>query len=151
MSNTLIDNSCGFELIEYLKKYVSDNRCNHIRIASGYWDLPGTKLIYDELQAFLHHGGRLDLLIGQEPMLRSYQMRNDLSKEERFPDFYIKRDVDKLSDEYKPVVHLLLDYMNEDEDKSQVRIRVYGQDGEEKDSFTQNAIYLPEKAWATVL
>ncbi len=132
MSNTLIDNSCGFELIEYLKKYVSDNRCNHIRIASGYWDLPGTKLIYDELQAFLHHGGRLDLLIGQEPMLRSYQMRNDLSKEERFPDFYIKRDVDKLSDEYKPVVHLLLDYMNEDEDKSQVRIRVYGQDGEEK-------------------
>lgn len=55
-----------------------------LRIATGYWDLPGTRLIYKELDAFFARGGKLELLIGQEPQLRAYQMRSDLSAEEKF-------------------------------------------------------------------
>jgi superfamily II DNA/RNA helicase len=59
--------------------------------------------------------------------LRSYQQNPDVATQ-KFPDFYIKRDIDKLSEDYKPVAQLLLDYANEeDEDKSQIRIHVYGQ------------------------
>ena len=60
-------------------------------------------------------------------------MRPDLTKEERFPDFYIQRDIEKLSEDYQPIVRMLLKYTNPDDDQqSKIRIRVYGQDGEEK-------------------
>jgi hypothetical protein len=60
-------------------------------------------------------------------MLRSYQLNPDTDPHQ-FPDFYIKRDINKLSDDYKPVAQLLLDYANEkDEDNSQIRIHIYGQ------------------------
>ena len=104
-----------------------------LRIATGFWDLAGMKLLQDEFEAYFERGGILDLLIGQEPQLRSYQMRPDLTKEERFPDFYIQRDIEKLSEDYQPIVRMLLKYTNPDDDQqSKIRIRVYGQDGEEK-------------------
>ncbi|MDL2251775.1 phospholipase D-like domain-containing protein [Odoribacter sp. OttesenSCG-928-J03] len=128
MNNTLIDNSQDFKFVNRLKQLIVDERCNHILIATGYWDLPGTALLYSELKSFLFRGGKLDIMIGQEPMLRSYQMRADLTKEEKFPDFYIQKDIERLSDEYKAIVQLLLDYTNaEDEDLSQIKIRIYGQ------------------------
>jgi SNF2 family DNA or RNA helicase len=127
MGNTLLDNTEKFKLVDFVKKFVSDENCRHIMIATGYWDLPGTKLILRELKDFFAREGRLDLLIGQEPMLRSYQL-SPATDTHQFPDFYIKRDIDKLSDDYKPVAQLLLDYADgEDEDHSQIRIHVYGQ------------------------
>lgn len=128
MNNTLIDNSENLKLVATLKELISNTRCNHIQIATGYWDIPGTALLYDELKDFFQRGGKLQLLIGKEPQLRSYQLRPLEANEPRFPDFYIKRDVDKLTDEYKPSVQMLLDYANPDnEDDSQIRIHVYGQ------------------------
>ena len=133
MNNTLIDNSPDFKLVNRLKQLIVDERCNHILIATGYWDLPGTVLLYSELNAFLARGGKLDIMIGQEPMLRSYQMCPDLTKDEKFPDFYIQKDIEKLSSEYKPIVQLLLDYTNtEDENLSQIKIRIYGQNISQK-------------------
>lgn len=133
MDNTLIDNSTDYKLVEYLKEMLNSEAYTELRIATGYWDLPGTKLIYKELDAFFARGGKLELLIGQEPQLRSYQMRNDLSLEEKFPDFYIQRDINVLTPEYQDVVRTILQYANiEDEENSQFKIRVYGQEGEEK-------------------
>ena len=133
IENTLIDNSEEFLLVNYLREIIASGECNYIRIATGYWDLPGTKLLYDQLRQFLSNGGKLDIMIGQEPILRTYQLRDDLSKEERFPDFYIQKDINKLSNDYINVAQLLLDYINiADEENSQIRIRVYGQDSEEK-------------------
>lgn len=133
MDNTLIDNSADYKLVEYLKEMLNSEAYTELRIATGYWDLPGTKLIYKELDAFFARGGKLELLIGQEPQLRSYQMRSDLSPEEKFPDFYIQRDVNILTPEYQDVVRTILQYANiEDEENSQFKIRVYGQEGEEK-------------------
>lgn len=127
--NTLLDNSEKYEMELYLHKVFSEGSYNHIMIATGYWDLPGTKLLYSDLKAFFEAGGRLDLMIGQEPELRSYQTRPAGENEPQFPDFYIQRDVAQLNDDYLPVAELLLKYCNiEDEENSQFRIRVYGQD-----------------------
>ena len=131
MNNTLIDNTEELKLVDTLKKIISNTRCNHLQFATGYWDLPGTALLEAELRSFFERGGRLDLLIGKEPQLRSYQLKDNLTKEEKFPDFYIKRDVDKLNDTFRPIVELILEYADIDnDDNSQIRIHVYGQQGD---------------------
>lgn len=133
MDNTLIDNSTDFKLVGYLKEMLNCEGYTELRIATGYWDLPGTRLIYKELDAFFARGGKLELLIGQEPQLRAYQMRSDLSPEEKFPDFYIQRDVNVLTPDYQDVVRTILQYAKiEDEENSQFKIRVFGQDTDEK-------------------
>ena len=130
MANALIDNSEQFKLVKYIKKLVSCPECNHIMIATGYWDLPGTALVYDELKDFFVRGGKLDLLIGQEPQLQYYQATQEAKQ---FPDFYIQRDVESLTDEYRSVGKLIIDNALTDENPNgQFEIRVYGQ-GEHKE------------------
>lgn len=99
-------------------------------IATGYWDLPGTALVYEELKGFFARGGKLDLLIGQEPQLQYYQASQEVRQ---FPDFYIQRDVDSLTDEYKPIGKLIIDNaLTEENPDGKFEIRVYGQ-GEHKE------------------
>ncbi len=95
-------------MVGRLRELIADVKCQEIRIATGYWDLPGTNLLYEELKAFLERGGTLKILIGQEPTLLPYQ-RCDLPEGEKFPDFYIAQDLEKLTDEYKDVGQLLVD------------------------------------------
>lgn len=133
MQNTLLDNSEHFHLVEYLNELARDKKCNEICIATGYWDLKGTKLLYDSLLDFFARGGKLRLLIGQEPIIRSYQINSDIPQTEKFPDFYIQRDINQLTDEYAPVAQMLLKYTNLiSTDNSNIQIRVYGQKGDEK-------------------
>ena len=130
MANALIDNSEQFKLVKYVKELVSRPDCNHIMIATGYWDLPGTALVYEELKGFFARGGKLDLLIGQEPQLQYYQTSQEVRQ---FPDFYIQRDVDSLTDEYKPIGKLIIDNaLTEEKPDGKYEIRVYGQ-GEHKE------------------
>ena len=125
MANALIDNSEQFKLLTYIKGLVSRPDCNHIMIATGYWDLPGTALVYEELKDFFARGGKLDLLIGQEPQLQYYQATQEVHK---FPDFYIQRDVNSLTEEYKPVGKLIIDNaLTEENPNGKFEIRVYGQ------------------------
>lgn len=63
MANALIDNSEQFKLVKYIKELVSQPDCNHIMIATGYWDLPGTSLVHEELEA------------GNEPIISIMSMR----------------------------------------------------------------------------
>ena len=127
MDNALIDNSENSKLVSYIKELITNPKCNHIMIASGYWDLPGTALIQEELQDFFRRGGKLDLLIGQEPMLQYYQVKKD--EYNKFPDFYIQKDVNKLTEEYKPVGELILENGKTDKNPDgRFEIRVYGQD-----------------------
>lgn len=130
MANALIDNTEQYKLVKYIKELISRPECNYVMIATGYWDLPGTALIYKELKDFFARGGKLDLLIGQEPQLQYYQATQDVQK---FPDFYIQRDVDSLTDEYKPIGKLIIDYaLTEENPTGKFEIRVYGQ-GEHKE------------------
>lgn len=56
MNNTLIDNSDKLKLVETLKGLISNPRCNHLQIATGYWDIPGTALLYEVLKEFFERG-----------------------------------------------------------------------------------------------
>lgn len=143
MQNGLIDNSKpSLQMVGRLRELIADVKCQEIRIATGYWDLPGTNLLYEELKAFLERGGTLKILIGQEPTLLPYQ-RCDLPEGEKFPDFYIAQDLEKLTDEYKDVGQLLVDYMDFEDDKdAHVQVHVYGKDEKAKDQFLHAKSYI---------
>ena len=67
MNNTLIDNSENLKMADTLKKCISNDNCKVIKIATGYWDIPGIMLVEEELHQFLEKDGReLQLLIGTD-------------------------------------------------------------------------------------
>lgn len=53
MNNTLIDNSENLKMADTLKKCISNDNCKVIKIATGYWDIPGFMLVGEELRSFL--------------------------------------------------------------------------------------------------
>lgn len=63
-----------------------------LRIATGYWDLPGTLEIINELQEY----DLIELLIGQEPLPSHLQKKFNINDNsgELFPDAYIKSDLE---------------------------------------------------------
>lgn len=134
---------------DILQKFIGCGKYNHIRIATGYWDLPGTALVYHQLREFLNAGGRLDILLGQEPQLRSYQTHAPESDEECFPDFYLQRDINLLTDDYRPTAELIQQYCSvrqgeaiEEQDDSQIKIRVYGQNDPAHKQFLHAKCYI---------
>lgn len=130
MPNRLYDNSQNLKLVEAVRELAANPSCNHIMIATGYWDLPGTRLIYDELKSFFARDGKLQLLIGQEPTLQYNQVNRDNHK---FPDFYIQRDINALNSDYTDTARLIIDNARTDANpEGQFEIRVYGQ-GEHKE------------------
>ena len=70
MTNTLIDNSDSLKLVNTIKEILKDPKINQIDIATGYWDIPGTSKLADELDTFLEREGtKLRILIGKDPYL----------------------------------------------------------------------------------
>lgn len=130
MNNTLIDNSSDtLKMVSVLKDCLKNEELSEIMIATGYWDLPGMALIYDELKAFLEKKQtKFRLIIGKEPVVRLYQ-QSDAKKRDDFPGQYIKTDINNLvlSDEYQRVVELLLSHCTDDIENSKLQIRIYGQ------------------------
>ena len=53
MNKTLIDNSENLKMVNTLNACIADPNINAIRIATGYWDIPGLALLADKLQEFL--------------------------------------------------------------------------------------------------
>ena len=135
MNNTLIDNSSDkLKMVSVLKNCLKIEELSEIMIATGYWDLPGMALIYDDLKAFLEkENTKLRLIIGKEPVIRSYQ-QSKAKKRDDFPGQYIKTDLNNLalSEEYQQVVELLLNYCSADIENSKLQIRIYGQGANEQ-------------------
>lgn len=126
MNNTLIDNSENLKMADTLKKCISNDNCKVIKIATGYWDIPGIMLVEEKLHQFLEKDGReLQLLIGTDPIVRAYQQES--VKKGRFPEDYIKTDINdlKLKEEYMGSVALLQKYCHAEESESKIKIRVY--------------------------
>ncbi len=62
----------------------------HLSIATGYWDLPGTQIIFDEIKNYK----TVRLLIGQEPLMPRYRTKLNLQEpEQAFPDKDISFDL----------------------------------------------------------
>lgn len=141
MNNTLVDNTTeNLSLKTILKQCISDTECQEMMIATGYWDLPGMLLIYDELKCFFEKGGKVKLLIGQEPLLRAYQKNVCAEEERKFPDFYMQRDFEQLTEEYKPLVKMLLQYCG-DTEAAQLQIRIFGRE-KDKRQFLHAKCYI---------
>ena len=54
MNNTLIDNSTEqLSMLSTLKECLALQDINTVKIATGYWDIPGLALLTDEIKDFL--------------------------------------------------------------------------------------------------
>ena len=69
MNNTLIDNSAEqLSMLHSVKDCFALQDINTVKIATGYWDIPGLALLTDSIKAFLEkEGTKLLLLIGKDP------------------------------------------------------------------------------------
>ena len=122
----LIDNSSNeYQLGSTLKELISNSTFSQISIATGYWDLPGMVMIYDELKAFLERDNTtFRLLLGEEPSVRAYQVKNPAKQDPDFPEKYLKKDLEDLTlkEEFQKVADLLGKYINQN---GKLEIKVY--------------------------
>ncbi|MDR3266733.1 MAG: phospholipase D-like domain-containing protein [Tannerella sp.] len=145
MNNTLIDNSTVMlSMCETVKQCFREHDIREVKIASGYWDLPGMALIFDELNDFLKsENTKLQLLIGEDPCIRIYQQLSPAIKNPKFPEDYIKKDINdlELKEEYQKVVNLLLTYCDHAEDEK-IEIRIFRKNENEETQFLHSKCYI---------
>ncbi|HCR90903.1 MAG TPA: hypothetical protein DIW50_10700 [Prolixibacteraceae bacterium] len=124
----LIDNSANeYRLGNTLKELLADNSYSQVSIATGYWDLPGMVEIYDELSIYLERdNASFRLLLGEEPSVKAYQIRNPAKQDPDFPEKYLKKDLEnlQLKEEFQKVANLLSKYLNET-NSEKIQIKVY--------------------------
>ena len=145
MQNTLIDNSSEeLKLSTILKQCFTNPNINEIKIATGYWDLPGMVLIYDELKSFLEREDtNFQLLIGKDPRIAVSQQEKIKIKAPSYPKDFIKTDIQnlELKSEYQKVVKLLLNYCTDDEN-SKIQVRVFRKNENEETQFLHSKCYI---------
>ncbi|MFN8863966.1 MAG: phospholipase D-like domain-containing protein, partial [Flavobacteriales bacterium] len=111
LGNNLLDNSTdAYQVGHTIRQLLLNAQFSEVSIATGYWDLPGMSEIYDELAAFLDRDGTsLRILLGEEPSVRAYQVKNPVKQDPLFPQSYLKRDLEdiELRDEFRSVAALL--------------------------------------------
>lgn len=143
-NNTLIDNSTKeLSMTSYLRDCFKTGGIHTIRIATGYWDIPGMALIYDELQEFLKtEGHTVQLLIGKDPYVYASQLKNPIYIDHNYPTDFIRTDISKLEfiKEYEKVVKLLFDYC--DGEDSRFKIRLYNRNAEDESQFLHSKCYI---------
>lgn len=124
----LIDNSStDFQLGTVLKELLCDDSYSEISIATGYWDLPGMVEILPELNQFLERPNTmLRLLLGEEPSVKAYQVKNPAKQDPDFPEKYLKKDLEdlQLKEEFQKVADLLDKFLNDD-NSNKIQIKVY--------------------------
>ena len=145
MTNTIIDNTANFKLVDTLKKCINTDGIDTIRIATGFWDIPGTALILDDLEKFLQKDGtKLKLLIGKDPAVRAKMIENDKVKYQgkKFPEDFIRIHIDelaeKIKDEHKGVINLLLKYC----ENGKIEIRIFKTNEDDERQFFHSKCYI---------
>ena len=124
----LLDNSSNEYLTgNIIKELIISDTYTEISVATGYWDLPAMVLIYEELKSYLERNNTtFRLLLGEEPSVKSYQVKNPKKQDPGFPEKYIKRDLEdlKLKDEFQKVADLLGMYLKEN-NTGKLQVKVY--------------------------
>ena len=120
MNNTLIDNSTAqISMLYTLKKCLALQDICTVKIATGYWDLPGLALLTDDIKAFLEkEGTKFLLIIGKDPYVYASQVKNPKYKDKNYPVDFIRTDLCELEpkEAFENAVRLLLDFCTEGED-----------------------------------
>jgi len=125
MPARIIDNSTeAYQLKGILQHFLASNEYSEIAIATGYWDLAGMVGIQFELRQFLQRKGtRLRLLLGEEPTIRAYQVKNPESVDPNFPRKYFKKDMEDL--DLKPEFQQVVDMMSRQIEAGSLQVKVY--------------------------
>ena len=145
LRRTLIDNSPeGYNMTEVLKECFKDRNITEVSIATGFWDLHGTELVYEELTEFLsREGSKFRLLIGKDPYLYSGDTESFVKDKYDKQEQAWRVDLDKFAanEKYVKVVQMLVDNIkNKDNEKFQIHI--YKPDGELKDQFLHSKCFI---------
>ncbi len=141
MLSKIFDNSIPeYQLKNCIADALRSDDYTEISIATGYWDLPGMVDIYDELSYFLSREGvRFRLLLGEEPSVKAYQLKNPEPVDPNFPQKYFRQDLQELDlqPEFQKVCDLLQEYLKKDESgNSKIQVKVY------KENFLHAKCYL---------
>ncbi len=143
MTNTLIDNSENLTLVETIKEILKEPKINQIDIATGYWDIPGTSLLADELNDFLSKDGtKLRILIGKDPYLFAKYNKNPKYKDfKNWPEDYIRTDINEIEvkSEYENAVSFLLKYLDK---KDKIEIRIFRRNSNDESQFFHSKCYI---------
>ena len=113
----IIDNNRK-QLVDVLQQLSCEY--NHLSIATGYWDLPGTQLIFENIKKYQS----IRLLIGQEPLIPRHKQRlGIINPQSDFPDKDISFDLTKLPqvDDYKQLISYLKGLI----DTGRLEVKVY--------------------------
>ena len=149
MQSTLIDNSEHLKLVDTLKELINQPDITHIDIATGYWDIPGTQLVVQELRAFLERSAdtHVRLLIGKDPYLFARYNADPKYQGVDYPDGFIKTDITdlKVKPEYIPAVQLLLEFCKEQHEGQhdpKIEIRIFKSDEYDEHQFFHSKCYI---------
>ena len=95
MQNTLIDNSTGnLSMTSILRRCIAAEGLKEIKIATGYWDIPGIALVVEQLRSFLEReDSKLKIVIGREMFVYANQVLSPLV-DASFPQDFMKQDID---------------------------------------------------------
>jgi len=145
MNKTLIDNSTHLKMVGVLKECIRMPEMDTIRIATGYWDIPGTALVADELREFLQREGTtLKLLIGKDPYVYAKMLKEPKFKDKSYPEEFIRTNIDELADnlldEHKKVIDMLLEFCEESNRK--IEIRIFKKNEDDESQFLHSKCYV---------
>ena len=107
MTNTLIDNSEHLKMVDTLHECINNPDIDTIRIATGYWDIPGMALVADALESFLRRdNAKLKLLIGTDPAVRASMIEKDKVKYQgkQFPTDFIRIGIEELANNIMRII-----------------------------------------------
>lgn len=143
MTNTLIDNSDNLKLVDTIKDILKNQQINQIDIATGYWDIPGTSILAEELDNFLEKNGtKLRILIGKDPYLFVKYNKNPKYKDfKKWPEEYIRTDINEIEvkSEYENAVRFLLKYLDK---KDKIEIHIYKRNANDETQFLHSKCYI---------
>ena len=145
INKILIDNSANLKMVNTLRECISTSGTDTIRIATGYWDVPGTALVVGELKTFLEkEGSKLKLLIGKDPYVYAKMLKEPKFVGKNYPEEFIRTSIDDLAenllDEYKEVINMLLKYC--DKDNRKIEIRIFKKNEDDESQFLHSKCYI---------
>ena len=146
MNNTLIDNSSEqLSMLQSLRECLNTEGIKTVKVATGYWDIPGLALLSDDIRAFL---SRIDtkffLLIGKDPFVYASQLKQPKYKDLNYPQDFIRTDINELEpkEEFEEAISLLLEFCT-DSDDSKFQIRIFRKNEEDETQFLHSKFWRP--------
>ena len=143
MQNTLIDNSSSsLSMTSILRRCINIEGLTEIKIATGYWDIPGMALVVSELSEFLKkEGTSLKMVIGREMVVYANQVLSPLV-DAKFPQEFMKQDIDRLEDNIKPEYQAVVRMLLSGCEQGKIEIKKYEKDEEGHPQFLHSKCYI---------